>query len=178
VEVTGLRQAWDGPTLQVMTKLSPTKAAGAHVSLIAHVTRGELRRELTRIDAGSGFGNRFLWGVRSPFSGEKNLAERIAHLAPRSVQTERERLRPLCSVLGPVKVHRVTVEMVRTCVADRKCANVANKTLNFLVGVHRLPAIDTGVGPGVALLDAFGQSRYDTLEMARNLFPIRAIAIA
>jgi hypothetical protein len=57
-----LRQAWDGTTLQVMTKLSPTKATAAHVSLIAHVTAGELRRELTRVDAGSGFGNRFLWG--------------------------------------------------------------------------------------------------------------------
>jgi Protein of unknown function (DUF3987) len=57
-----IRQAWDGATLQVMTKLSPMKATGAHISLIAHVTRDELRRELTRIDAGSGFGNRFLWG--------------------------------------------------------------------------------------------------------------------
>ncbi len=57
-----LRQAWDGTPLQVMTKLSPAKATGAHVSLIAHVTRDELRRELTRVDAGSGFGNRFLWG--------------------------------------------------------------------------------------------------------------------
>ena len=37
-------------------------------------------------------------------AGEKNLAERSAHLAPRSVQTERERLKLLCSVFGPVKV--------------------------------------------------------------------------
>jgi hypothetical protein len=64
-------------------------------------------------------------------AGEKNLAERSAHLATRSVQTERERLKPLCSVFGPVKVHRITVEMVRTYVADRKAANVANKTINL-----------------------------------------------
>jgi len=56
-----LRQAWDGETLQVMTKLSPAKATEAHVSLVAHITKDELRRELKRIDAGSGFGNRFLW---------------------------------------------------------------------------------------------------------------------
>jgi hypothetical protein len=56
-----VRQAWDGTPLQVMTKISPAKATGAHVSLIAHVTRDELRRELTRTDAGNGFGNRFLW---------------------------------------------------------------------------------------------------------------------
>jgi integrase len=70
-------------------------------------------------------------------AGEKNLAERIAHLAPRSVQTERERLKPLCSVFGPVKVHRITVEMVRNYVADRKAANVANKTINLELGVLR-----------------------------------------
>ncbi|MGA8493816.1 MAG: site-specific integrase, partial [Terriglobales bacterium] len=70
-------------------------------------------------------------------AGEKNLAERIAHLAPRSVQTERERLRPLCSVFGPIKVHRITVDVVRTYVADRKAANVANKTINLELGVLR-----------------------------------------
>jgi len=70
-------------------------------------------------------------------AGDKNLAERIAQLAPRSVQTERERLKPLCSVFGPVKVHRITVEMIRTYVADRKAANVANKTINLELGVLR-----------------------------------------
>jgi integrase len=67
----------------------------------------------------------------------KNLAERIAHLAPRSVQTERERLKPLCAVFGSVKVHRITVDMVRTYMADRKTAHVANKTINLELGVLR-----------------------------------------
>ena len=57
-----IRQAWDGGTLQVMTRQSPLIATSAHVSIIGHVTRDELRCELTRTDAGSGFGNRFLWG--------------------------------------------------------------------------------------------------------------------
>jgi integrase len=70
-------------------------------------------------------------------AADKNLAERVAHLAPRSVQTERERLKPLCSVFGPVKVHRITVETVRTYVADRKATNVANKTINLELGVLR-----------------------------------------
>ena len=56
-----VRQAWDGGKLQVMTKQSPETATNAHISIIGHVTRDELRRELTRTDAGSGFGNRFLW---------------------------------------------------------------------------------------------------------------------
>jgi integrase len=70
-------------------------------------------------------------------AAKKNLAERVVRLAPRSVQTERERLKPLCSVFGPVKVHRITVEMVRTYVAGRKTANVANKTINLELGVLR-----------------------------------------
>ena len=53
------------------------------------------------------------------------------------MQTERERLKPLCSVFGAVKVHRITVEMVRTYVADRKAAMVANKTINLELGVLR-----------------------------------------
>ena len=62
-------------------------------------------------------------------AADRNLAERIARLAPRSVQTERERLKPLCAVFGSTKVNRITVEMVRTYMADRKAAGVANKTV-------------------------------------------------
>jgi len=56
-----LRLAWDGNTLQILTKQSPCRATGAHISLVAHVTRNELRRELTSTDMGNGFANRFLW---------------------------------------------------------------------------------------------------------------------
>jgi integrase len=70
-------------------------------------------------------------------AADKNLSERIAHLAPRSVQTERERLKPLCAVFGPIKVHRITVEMVRTYMAGRRASNVANKTINLELGVLR-----------------------------------------
>jgi integrase len=70
-------------------------------------------------------------------AAQKNLNERVAHLAPRSVQTERERLRPLCAVFGTVRVNKITSEMVRSYVADRKSANVANKTINLELGVLR-----------------------------------------
>jgi integrase len=70
-------------------------------------------------------------------AAQKNLAERIAHLAPRSIQTERERLKPLNSALGPLKVGRISVEIVRTYVADRKAGGVANKTINLEIGVLR-----------------------------------------
>jgi integrase len=36
-----------------------------------------------------------------------------------------------------MRVNRITVEMVRAYVADRKAANVANKTINLEIGVLR-----------------------------------------
>jgi len=70
-------------------------------------------------------------------AAQKNLAERMPHLAPRSAQTERERMKPLCAVFGSIKVGRISVEMLRTYVADRKAAGVANKTINLETGVLR-----------------------------------------
>ena len=57
-----VRQAWDGTALQIMSRQSPYTASTAHVSIIGHITREELKRELIRADGASGFGNRFLWG--------------------------------------------------------------------------------------------------------------------
>lgn len=56
-----IRQAWDGQTLQVLTKQCPEIATNAHISIIGHITKGELIREMVRIDMANGFGNRFLW---------------------------------------------------------------------------------------------------------------------
>lgn len=56
-----IRDAWDTGDLGTLTKNSPTKATGAHVSIIGHITKPELRRYLTRTEAGNGFGNRILW---------------------------------------------------------------------------------------------------------------------
>jgi hypothetical protein len=70
-----IRQAWDGDRLRTMTKNSPTKSTGAHVSIIAHVTKAELLRHLGETERANGFANRFLWLMvrRSkvlPFGGE------------------------------------------------------------------------------------------------------------
>ena len=69
-----LRQAWEGGDLGTMTKHSPTKATGAHVSIIGNVTKEELVASLTAVDTANGFVNRFLWAMsrRSkllPFGG-------------------------------------------------------------------------------------------------------------
>jgi hypothetical protein len=69
------RQAWDGGTLQVLTRNSPMKATDAHVSIIGHITKSELGRHLTETETANGFANRFVWLLvkRSkilPFGGE------------------------------------------------------------------------------------------------------------
>jgi DNA-binding transcriptional ArsR family regulator len=56
-----LRQAWDSGNLRTLTRNSPLKATGAHVSIIAHVTRAELLRYLDSTEMANGFANRFLW---------------------------------------------------------------------------------------------------------------------
>jgi hypothetical protein len=56
-----IRQAWDGGVLQIVNKNSPAKATGAHISIVGHITRDELKRELTSTEIGNGFANRFLW---------------------------------------------------------------------------------------------------------------------
>jgi len=58
-----IRTAWDGLTLSTMTKNSPLKATGSHVSIIGHITEEELRASITRTQAANGFANRFLFAL-------------------------------------------------------------------------------------------------------------------
>jgi hypothetical protein len=58
-----LRSAYDTGRLRVLTRKDPLKASGAHVSIIGHITREELRDRLTTNDAANGFGNRFLFAL-------------------------------------------------------------------------------------------------------------------
>jgi hypothetical protein len=43
-----------------MTKHTPTKATGAHVSIIGNITKEDLVASLTAVDSANGFANRFL----------------------------------------------------------------------------------------------------------------------
>jgi len=75
-----IRQAWDGDRLQTLTKNSPMKSTGAHVSIIGHITKAELLRHLTETEAANGFANRFVWIMvrRSkllPHGGEWNKVD-------------------------------------------------------------------------------------------------------
>lgn len=86
---TVIRQAWDTGDLRTLTKNSPTKATGAHISIVGHITVEELRRYLSQTEQANGFGNRFLWlcsrrskslpdGGRVPENDLAPLAKRLA----------------------------------------------------------------------------------------------------
>lgn len=56
-----MRQAWEHGDIRTMTKNSAARATAAHISIIGHITREELRRYLTSTEAANGLANRFLW---------------------------------------------------------------------------------------------------------------------
>jgi hypothetical protein len=56
-----LRQGFDSGNLGVLTRNHPLRARGAHISLVAHVTRDELVKVLSTLDVSNGLANRFLW---------------------------------------------------------------------------------------------------------------------
>jgi hypothetical protein len=77
-----IRDAWGHKVLQTLGKVSPDKATGSHISIIAHITESELRRKLTRTELGNGFANRFLFAkVRRskqlPHGGHLNEADLV-----------------------------------------------------------------------------------------------------
>jgi len=85
-----IRQAWDTGNLQTLTKNSPAVATGAHISIVGHITRDELRRLISETDMANGLANRFLWlCVRRSKSLPEGGSLRIEDLEPlaRRVQT-------------------------------------------------------------------------------------------
>lgn len=56
-----IREAWDSGNLSCLTKHQAARATGAHISIIGHITRQELRAAMRDLEAANGFANRFLW---------------------------------------------------------------------------------------------------------------------
>ena len=72
-----------------MTKNSPLKTTGAHVSIIGHITADELLRDMTERDAANGYANRFLYtcsrrtqflpfGAEIPLDSHTKISNRLA----------------------------------------------------------------------------------------------------
>ena len=104
-----LRQAWDTGRLATLTKNSPLRATGAHISVIGHITIAELRSVLTSTDVMNGYANRFMFFLvrRSkllPFGGDLD-DDAIAALGAR-VRRALERARGHSVVAGVVQPTR------------------------------------------------------------------------
>ncbi len=55
------RQCWDMGEAHVTVRAKEAHVKGGHLSLIAHITKDELRRRLSDVEIANGFGNRILW---------------------------------------------------------------------------------------------------------------------
>jgi hypothetical protein len=56
-----VRRAWDGSDLRTLTRSSPLVATRPHISILGHITRTELLRELSETNQVNGFANRFIF---------------------------------------------------------------------------------------------------------------------
>ena len=70
-------------------------------------------------------------------AAERYVADRLAHLAPRSILTEKERLKPLRAFFGTTALTRTSADTVREYIAQRKQQGAANRTLNMELGILR-----------------------------------------
>jgi integrase len=70
-------------------------------------------------------------------AAKRFLEDRLSHLAERSIQTERERVKPINERLGNMAVSRITVADVTSYIRERKAAGRANATVNRELDIIR-----------------------------------------
>jgi len=96
-----VRTAWDGLP-STLTKNSPLKATGAHISIVGHITTAELQSRLIRTDMANGFANRFLF-----------ICVRRSKLLPHGGSLSDEKIKVLGERLHLAVEHARTVPEVR-----------------------------------------------------------------
>jgi hypothetical protein len=97
-----MRDAWDHGSLRTLTKNSPLRATGAHVSIVGHITQDELVRLLTSTEMANGFGNRILW-----------ICARRAQLLPHGGHLDQAGLTPLIEEIGAVVSAASSIRLMR-----------------------------------------------------------------
>jgi len=70
-----MRSAWDSGNLNTLVKTAPSRATGAHIVILGHITQHELVRKLNDNDIANGYANRILHVCAQranllPFGGE------------------------------------------------------------------------------------------------------------
>jgi integrase len=66
-------------------------------------------------------------------AADSYLDEKLPHLASRTIQTEKERLKPLKAHFGAVSLNRISAEAVRRYVSERRAEGLSNRTINMEV---------------------------------------------
>jgi hypothetical protein len=100
-----IRSAWDHGNLEPLTKRDRIKATGAHIGIVTHITFEELDRLLSKADAVSGFGNRFLWIC----SRRQRLVPHPEPMPDDELKTLREELHKILSFAGFIDRVHLTV---------------------------------------------------------------------
>jgi integrase len=70
-------------------------------------------------------------------ASNRHLDDRTPHLAAKSVETEKQRLKPLQAYFKETPLQQITPDMLRSYVSERRSQGVANKTINLELGVVR-----------------------------------------
>ena len=112
------------------------KSLGTTIWNVAQAEKEPLRdavKEGKLLPKAQAFGTR----RRFPDAAEQYLAERMAHLAPRSILTEKERLKPLKSYFAATPLKNISVDSIQAYIAHRKGAGAANRTVNMELGILR-----------------------------------------
>jgi len=97
---TVLRVAWDGGTIEPLTKCNRIKATNPHLCIVGHITADELRELLTAVDLRNGLANRFLWCM----ARRTRLISRPLPMPDEAVMTLAARIRAALLHAAPAQV--------------------------------------------------------------------------
>jgi hypothetical protein len=160
-----IRQCWDTGELATMTKNSPAKASRAHVSIVGHVTRDELVRNVTATEAANGFINRFLF-----------IAVRRSKLLPDGGNLTDEELEPVANrVFTVLEFGRFAGMLTRTADARTRWHEVYEELSEGKPGllgaaIARAEAQTMRLAVIYALLDGSEAVRVEHLDAALALW--------
>ncbi len=99
---TIIRNLWDQGTTEILTKKDPVRTKDAHLSIIGHITQGELIRYLTDTEVGNGFANRFLFAC-----------VKRSNRLPEGGNLDWDALEPIIKELSDVFAEAVQVKRIR-----------------------------------------------------------------
>jgi len=160
-----IRDLWDRGDVRTLTKNSPVRATGAHVSILAHVTADELRRGLKGTEVANGFANRFLF-----------VCARRSKLLPEGGMLGDDELRPLIDRLrDALRFAGVQGKLERSSEARTLWANVYGELSEGRPGLlgaatSRAEAQVGRLAVLYALLDHAGEVRAEHLRAALALW--------